>query len=207
MIKTAQHKLFKLASVFACKLLSFGQAASPADIRTLKDAANFLLAPLDGEMFVYLGEGPLDFIKSIYRKKAFIFHPDRNSDDPTAADRSAALNKAYNKLKDCNLFELKSLLNTYFSKASSETFSTSTTEEYSPPPRKGRSSLFDPLSEEELRDFQSSMRGNKPSSYEPFASEPSRPSSSESREKPQKPRPRSGLFGGLSKEELSKIKF
>ena len=39
-------------------------------------------------------------IKSSYRKLAFEFHPDRNEDNPQAADRMKALNEAYAVLSD-----------------------------------------------------------------------------------------------------------
>ena len=39
-------------------------------------------------------------ITSAYRKKALKYHPDKNPDDPTAAERFQRLSKAYNVLTD-----------------------------------------------------------------------------------------------------------
>ena len=39
-------------------------------------------------------------ITSAYRKKALKYHPDKNPDDPTAAERFQRLSKAYSVLSD-----------------------------------------------------------------------------------------------------------
>lgn len=195
MIKTAQHKLFKLAENFAQKLLSFGKAIS------LDDATKCLLAPLEGETFIYSGEDPFGFIRYVYKTKSKKMHPDANRDDPDANAKQTALNTAFDALKGSDRNILEGLLIKY----SSEPFSTDSSQEYSAPQRpeprsRGRGSLFDPLSDEEMESLESVMRGRR-------SRTPETPTASETAET-SKPKPRrSGLFGGLSKEQLSKIKY
>ena len=43
-----------------------------------------------------------DDIKAAYRRQAFEYHPDRNGDDPAAAEKMKALNEAYAVLSDDN---------------------------------------------------------------------------------------------------------
>jgi curved DNA-binding protein CbpA len=73
------------------------------------------------EIFGISQNSSLEEIKKTYRKLAFMYHPDRNPDNPEAEEKFKKINNAYNQIMD----EINSTNNNYFYKREEKKYQSS----------------------------------------------------------------------------------